>query len=62
MTGKPIFNKKFSRDYVYATRSLWDEIEEKSRSITSNKWKYIRNGKPEIPFDARFLGGGPFLK
>ena len=52
MTGKPIFNKDFNRDYVYAARDLWDEIEEKSRAITSEEWKYIRNDKPEIPFDA----------
>lgn len=52
MTGKSIFDEKFSRDYVYATRSLWDEIDEKSRAITSSNWKYIRNDKPEIPFDA----------
>lgn len=52
MTGKPIFDERFSRDYVYATRSLWDEIDEKSRAITSSNWKYIRNDKPEIPFDA----------
>jgi N-sulfoglucosamine sulfohydrolase len=52
MTGSPIFDKKFDRDYVYTARDLWDEIEEKSRSITSGDWKYIRNDKPEIPFDA----------
>ncbi|MDW5288090.1 sulfatase [Formosa sp. PL04] len=52
MTGKPIFDKDFKRDYVYATRDLWDEIPEQSRAITSGEWKYIRNDKPEIPFDA----------
>lgn len=52
MTGKPMFAEDFKRDYVYAARDLWDEIQEKSRAITSNEWKYIRNDKPEIPFDA----------
>ena len=52
MTGKPVFNKKFDRDYVYAARDLWDEVEEKSRALTSGNWKYIRNDRPEIPFDA----------
>jgi len=52
MTGKPMFSKDFDRDYVYGARDLWDEIEEKSRAITSDEWKYIRNDKPEIPFDA----------
>lgn len=52
MTGKPVFNKKFERDYVYAARDLWDEVEEKSRALISGNWKYIRNDRPEIPFDA----------
>ncbi|XMO85916.1 sulfatase [Algibacter sp. AS12] len=52
MTGKAMFADDFKRDYVYAARDLWDEIEEKSRAITSEEWKYIRNDKPEIPFDA----------
>lgn len=52
MTGKPIFDKNFQRDYVYGARDLWDEIEEKSRAVTSGKWAYIRNDKPEVPFDA----------
>lgn len=52
MTGKPIFNKNFEREYVYTARDLWDEIEEKSRSITSGNWKYIRNDVPELPFEA----------
>ena len=52
MTGKPIFNKNFKRDYVFGARDLWDEITEKSRAITSNEWKYIRNDMPEVPFDA----------
>ncbi|PKQ61337.1 sulfatase [Labilibaculum filiforme] len=52
MTGKPIFDKKFKREYTYAARDLWDEIQEKIRAITSNEWKYIRNDKPEIPYDA----------
>ena len=53
MTGKPIFNKKFDRKFVYGARGLWDEIEEKSRSVTSEKWSYIRNDKPEVPYDAQ---------
>lgn len=52
MTGSPIFDKKYNRQYVYAARDLWDEVEEKSRAVTSGKWKYIRNDHPEIPFDA----------
>lgn len=52
MTGKPIFSKSFNREYVYGARDLWDEIEEKSRAVTSGEWSYIRNDKPEVPYDA----------
>jgi N-sulfoglucosamine sulfohydrolase len=52
VTGTPIFSPSFKREYVYATRDLWDEIQEQSRAVTSVKWKYIRNDKPEIPLDA----------
>jgi len=53
MTGKPIFNKDFDREYVYGARDLWDEIEEKSRAVISSDWSYIRNDKPKIPYDTR---------
>ncbi len=52
MTGMSFLDEKFNRKEVYAARDLWDEIEEKSRAITTPKWKYIRNDKPEIPWDA----------
>jgi N-sulfoglucosamine sulfohydrolase len=52
LTGSPIFDKGFNRKYVYAARDLWDEVMEDSRTLTSSRWKYIRNDKPEIPFDA----------
>jgi len=53
MTGKPIFNKEFDRKFAYVARDLWDEIEEKSRAITSGEWAYIRNDKPEMPYDTQ---------
>ncbi|WP_298365827.1 sulfatase [uncultured Lutibacter sp.] len=52
MTGKPIFDNNFNRKFVYGARDLWDEIQEKSRAVTSAEWAYIRNDKPEIPYDA----------
>ncbi len=52
MTGNPIFSEDFNRQYTYGARDLWDEIEEKSRAITSGNWSYIRNDKPEVPYDA----------
>ena len=53
MTGKAIFNKNFDRKFVYGARDLWDEIDEKSRAITSGEWAYIRNDMPEVPYDAQ---------
>lgn len=52
ITGRPIFDENFERSTVYSARDLWDEVEERSRAVTSHKWKYIRNDKPEVPFDA----------
>ena len=52
MTGRPMFSKDFKREYVYGTRDLWDEIEEQSRSVVTKEWAYIRNDKPNIPYDA----------
>lgn len=52
LTGSPIFDEGFNREYSYGARDLWDEIEEKMRSVSTEKWKYIRNDKPELPWDA----------
>lgn len=52
MTGQPMFSEDFNREYTYGARDLWDEIEEKSRAVTSGEWSYIRNDKPEVPYDA----------
>lgn len=53
LTGSPMFAKEFHREYAYGARDLWDEIPEKIRAITAEKWKYIRNDKPELPWDAQ---------
>lgn len=52
MTGMSVLSENFNRTEVYAARDLWDEVEEKSRAVTDGKWKYIRNDKPEIPWEA----------
>lgn len=52
MTGMSVLSEEFNRKEVYAARDLWDEVEEKSRALTNGKWKYIRNDKPEIPWEA----------
>lgn len=38
------------RSYVRSARDIWDEIDECSRSITTNGFKYIRNYMPEVPW------------
>lgn len=53
MTGEALFgDKKMRRESVYSARDLWDEIKEKSRSISTDKWRYIRNDMPQVPYDA----------
>lgn len=52
LDGKPLFDKNFKRKAVYGARDTWDEILEKSRSLNVDKWKYIRNDMPEVPYDA----------
>ena len=53
MTGKSFLNSNFKREEIFATRDLWDEIEERSQAIITKKWKYIRNDMPEVPYDAK---------
>jgi len=54
MHAIPFIGKKCpeERKYVYSARDLWDEVLEKSRSITTKKYHYIKHYKPEIPYDA----------
>jgi len=52
LTGQSVNDDNFDRTYVYAARDLWDEVMEDSKAVTSGQWKYIRNDKPAVPFDA----------
>ena len=52
LTGIPFIDVESSRDHVISARDLWDEVMEKSRSVSTNRYKYIRNDMPEVPFDA----------
>jgi len=52
VTGKSLLDDNFKRNYVFAARDSWDEIEDKSRSLITKNFYYIRHDKPEIPFDA----------
>ena len=52
LTGIPFIGVKSSRDHVISARDLWDEVMEKSRSVSTARFKYIRNDMPEVPWDA----------
>src|SRR5690606_7781743 len=49
--GKSVFREDFHHDFIYSARDRWDDVMEKSRSITTLKYKYIRNDMPEVPYD-----------
>lgn len=51
MDGRSLMNKDFHRDYVYSARDRWDDVPERSRSVTTQKFKYIRNYMTEVPYD-----------
>lgn len=52
MTGQSFLHGKSSRQEAFGARDLWDEVEEKVRAISTDEYRYIRNDKPEIPYDA----------
>jgi arylsulfatase A-like enzyme len=54
MDGKPFIGKgkDAQRLHAYSARDMWDEVMDKSRAITTAKWKYIRNDMDYLPFDA----------
>jgi hypothetical protein len=52
MTGKSILDPKFQRDFIFSARDMWDEVMEKSRSISTKQDKYIRNDMTNVPWDA----------
>lgn len=51
MDGVSLMDKDFHRDYVYSARDRWDDVSERSRCLTTQKYKYIRNEMPEVPYD-----------
>ena len=51
LSGSSFLKADFSREYVYSARDLWDEVMEKSRSISTDRFKYIRNDMNWIPYD-----------
>ncbi|WP_281614885.1 sulfatase-like hydrolase/transferase [Flammeovirga sp. SubArs3] len=50
-SGTSLFDKQ-ERDYVYSARDIWDEVKDRSRAITTKRFKYIKNYMPEVPYDA----------
>lgn len=52
MTAKPVLgtDQVDYRDSIRSARDIWDEINECSRSITTTKYKYIKNHMPEVPW------------
>jgi arylsulfatase A-like enzyme len=40
------------RPFVYGARDIWDEIDDLSRSVCDGRYNYIRNYKPDVPWDA----------
>ncbi|WP_281613047.1 sulfatase [Flammeovirga sp. SubArs3] len=53
MTGQSFIADDFDREEVFSYRGLWDEIMESSYAISNEKYRYIRNDHPEIPYDAK---------
>ncbi|HET7179537.1 MAG TPA: sulfatase [Chryseosolibacter sp.] len=51
MEGKSFLKKGFHRDYIYSARDRWDEVSDKSRALTTQQYKYIRNDMPEVSYD-----------
>ncbi|OHX64630.1 sulfatase family protein [Flammeovirga pacifica] len=53
MTGRSFIDPNFDRKEVFSYRGLWDEIMESSYAISTEKYRYIRNDFPEVPYDAK---------
>ena len=51
MDGRSFMREDFHREYVYSARDRWDDVLDKSRSLRTQKYKYIRNDMPEVPYD-----------
>lgn len=54
MTARSIIKPdENSREYIYSARDLWDEILEQSRSITTDRYRYIKNNIINQSHDAK---------
>ncbi|MDX1639675.1 MAG: sulfatase [Balneolaceae bacterium] len=52
LTGQPFILEESNREAVISARDLWDEVMERSRSVTTERYKYIRHDIPWVPYDA----------
>ena len=52
ISAKPLIGVKAPtyRSYVRSARDIWDEIDECSRSVTTKKFKYIKNHMTDVPW------------
>lgn len=59
--GKPlnVYNKKKAgnggHEFVYMARDTWDEVMECIRGIQTDSFVYVRNYRPDIPYDPHHL-------
>lgn len=53
MKARPLFGEQKGpeRVYFYSARDGWDEVNECMRSITTKRYKYIKNYLPDLPWD-----------
>lgn len=56
MMGKPLFDKESGntlsgREDIYSARDNWDEVIECIRSVTTTKYRYLRNYMPQQGWD-----------
>jgi len=53
MTGQSVLAEDFNREYVLSTRDRWDEVIDRSRSLTGKSGlRYVRNDMLGVPYDA----------
>ncbi len=52
ITAKPFLGveKPEYRDFVRSARDIWDEIDDCSRSVTTKRFKYVKNHMPGVPW------------
>lgn len=52
LTGQPFILEESDREAVISARDLWDEVMDRSRSVSTKRFKYIRHDMPWVPFDS----------